>query len=527
MSTDAPVIEQSGAAMARTSNGLAAVPRFCGALSAVLGLVVLVGWYTHNLALLRIAPAFVAMSYNAALGFCLVGLGLASVLSPKPILARAFVLVGGLYGSLVGLLTLSEYLFGLRLGIDELLMRSYVRSGITAPGRMAFCSALCFSLVGLTTLLTRGRRFPLRPALCALAGSVVIGLGLIALSGYFTGIVQSYAWGQFTRMAVHTATGFLVLGTGLIALSWLDEPAGPNEAPRWLPIPVGIGGAATTLCLWQALVVQESAQADLIRRLAAGTRQGSLGALTRAQSLLPLGELFGGLTLSLLLAGAVALAQTARRQAAQLQEARDGLERRVAERTEDLALANKSLEGVAERQRHFLRDILAAVTEGKMTLCLSPEELPPCGETSWGDPIPLTPQGGLRLLRHAALEAAAACRLPDVREQDLVTAANEAGMNAIVHAGAGTAHVFFSGGTVQVWVEDAGGGITMENLPHAALTRGFTTAGTLGHGLKMMLQTVDRLWLLTGPSGTTVVLEQDRLPPEPLWAHLGQEGMVA
>lgn len=72
-------------------------------------------------------------------------------------------------------------------------------------------------------------------------------------------------------------------------------------------------------------------------------------------------------------------------------------------------------------------------------------------------------------------------------------------------------------GTVQVWVRDQGEGINVENLPRAALSKGDTTAGSLGHGMKMMLESVDRLWLLTGPEGTTVVMEQDRLPPPPPW----------
>ncbi len=497
------------------------VARLCGALSAVLGLVVLFGWYTHNLALLRIVPAFVAMAYNTALGFFLCGLGFLLSLAPKSRPARVAALLCGLFSAGLGLLTISEYLFGLNLGIDQLLMKSYIRSGITAPGRMAFCTALCFSLVGTALLLSQARRFSLRPLLTALFGSVVFGLGMVALSGYFTGIIQSYVWGQFTRMAVHTAIGFLVLGLGVIALAWQDEGNRANEAPRRLPVLVGIGAAATTLCLWQALVVEESAQVDLIRHLAAQSPNAQLGVgtLTQTQAQLPLGELIGGLTLAVLLAGAVALAQTARRQAGELRQVRDGLEQRVQERTEDLARANQALLEMAGWQRAFLRDVLAAVTEGKMHLCDGPEDLPAHGESPWGEPIPLTPQGGLRDLRHATLEAAEACRLPDVRAQDMVTAINEAGMNAIVHAGAGTARIFYTDGTVQVWVEDAGKGITMENLPRAALTRGFTTAGTLGHGLKMMLQTVDRLWLLTGPSGTTVVLEQDRLPPEPLWAR--------
>ena len=62
-------------------------------------------------------------------------------------------------------------------------------------------------------------------------------------------------------------------------------------------------------------------------------------------------------------------------------------------------------------------------------------------------------------------------------------------------------------------MQDRGAGIDLAKLPRATLERGFTTAGSLGHGFWLMLQTCDRLWLLTGPEGTTVVLEQDREMP--------------
>lgn len=494
------------------------VARAAGGLSAALGLVVLFGWYTHTLVLLRLSPAFVAMAYNTALGFLLCGLGLGAVTRADSRAARLLVLLCGGGAVALGLLTLSEYLFGVSFGLDELMMKAYVRSGVTAPGRMAFCTALCFSLTGAALLLGRGRRFPLRPLLTAVFGSVVIGLGTIALSGYCTGIVQSYTWGQFTRMAVHTASGFLVLGVGAVAFAWRDDQSGAKTAPRWLPLLVGTGAAAVTLCLWQALVVEESAQLDLIRHLAAQNARLHVGSLSRAQSLLPLGALTGGLLLAALLAWAVGLAQTARRQAGELGEARDGLERRVAERTAALAEANQALAELAGWQRGFLRDVLASVTEGKLRLCDDSEDLPPPRGAAWGEPIPLTGKGGLRDLRCRAVSAAECGGFPDDRLHDLVTAVNEAGMNAIVHAGEGAARVCLDGlGTVQVWVEDAGHGITLENLPRATLARGFTTAGTLGHGLKLMLQTTDRLWLLTGPTGTTVVLEQDRQPPAPAW----------
>jgi len=35
--------------------------------------------------------------------------------------------------------------------------------------------------------------------------------------------------------------------------------------------------------------------------------------------------------------------------------------------------------------------------------------------------------------------------------------------------------------------------------------------------MKMMLSTSDRVFLLTGPTGTTVVLEQERQSPSPDW----------
>jgi anti-sigma regulatory factor (Ser/Thr protein kinase) len=107
---------------------------------------------------------------------------------------------------------------------------------------------------------------------------------------------------------------------------------------------------------------------------------------------------------------------------------------------------------------------------------------------------------------------------PAERWQDLMTAVSEAGMNAVVHAGGGVARVCDgSHGTVQVWIEDRGTGITVHTLHRATLERGFTTAGTLGHGFWLMLKTADRIWFLTGEAGTTVVIEMDRAQPEPQW----------
>lgn len=166
------------------------------------------------------------------------------------------------------------------------------------------------------------------------------------------------------------------------------------------------------------------------------------------------------------------------------------------------------------RQGAFLRDVLASVTEGKLRLCQDAAELP--AAASPAETVTLAAPS-VAVVRHAACEAAAAQGLTPERASDLETAVSEAATNAVRHAGGGAARVCAAAGTVQVWVEDRGAGIALQRLPRATLERGFTTAGTLGHGFWFMLHTVDRVWLLTGETGTTIVLEQDRIPPAPVW----------
>ena len=171
----------------------------------------------------------------------------------------------------------------------------------------------------------------------------------------------------------------------------------------------------------------------------------------------------------------------------------------------------------AVRQRAFLRDVLASVTGSRLHLCDGPTDLPDRLRLAC-DPIPLSAEGGLRELRRDAREAAQAQGFPEGRGFDLALAVGEAGMNAIVHAGRGVGAVRRDGrDRVQVWIEDSGAGIALADLPNATLKKGFTTAGSMGYGMKMMLQVADRIFLLTNPSGTTIVLEQDREPPQADW----------
>ena len=180
------------------------------------------------------------------------------------------------------------------------------------------------------------------------------------------------------------------------------------------------------------------------------------------------------------------------------------------------AEARSALSAGEARQRQFLRDVLLSVTDGCLHLCDGPGDLP-APLVSYGSPLVVVRDNSLSDLRHQVYEAAQAAGLPPERTHDLITAVGEAAMNAVTHAGQGVGWISIAAGKVQVRIEDQGEGITVENLPKATLARGFSTKATLGHGFKMMLQTVDRIFLLTGRGGTTVVLEQESRASLPTW----------
>ena len=192
------------------------------------------------------------MVYNTALSFLLGGMGLLFLATGR---RRPAIPCGAVVAGL-GLLGLIQHLFGRDLGIDQLLMTHYVTVATPHPGRMAPNTTVCFLVVGVAILLmSRPVRPGWRPLVVGLSGSVVVGLGTIAVIGYLVGM-RTYGWGQFLPMAVHTAAGMIFLGVGVTALAWRDSDLEAIGTPRWLPIPVGVSIVAATLCLWQPLVAR-------------------------------------------------------------------------------------------------------------------------------------------------------------------------------------------------------------------------------------------------------------------------------
>ncbi len=225
--------------------------------TALLGIAVLFGWYTHTVFLIQVVPDFVPMQYNTALLFFLCSIGIISQVVGRKQLAQIICGIAGL----LGFLTLLQYLFGVSFGIDQLFMDHYVTVETSHPGRMAPNTALGFTLTGLSVLiLNQFNKFKQCNLTVGVLGAIIVSLGIVAFSGYLSGVTTAYGWGNLTRMAVHTSIGFTLLGLSVFILAWLNGVLQESTiVPNWLAFPIGIGVATVSVALWQAIIAEYGA----------------------------------------------------------------------------------------------------------------------------------------------------------------------------------------------------------------------------------------------------------------------------
>ncbi len=173
-----------------------------------------------------------------------------------------------------------------------------------------------------------------------------------------------------------------------------------------------------------------------------------------------------------------------------------------------LESANAKLVDSEEQRRVFNRDVLLAVTGGKLRL-VEPDEVH-TEQTVSDEPVldmTLTaPQDASQLRRSLQVLACEHGMEPE-RVADLCTSVTEAATNAIKHGNGGSSRVWVNDEGIAVEIRDRGTGIAPAQLARATLEAGYSTRVSLGMGFYMMLQSVDTLALCTSDRGTTVLLQ--------------------
>ena len=120
-----------------------------GCFCILLGLIVVYGWNRQSLPVIQIHSSFAPMQYVTALGFLFCGISLVLSNFKKHFLACIL----GLLASLIGAVTLAQYICDVNTGLDELFIDPQVLANVSYPGRMAPNTALCFILSGLALSL--------------------------------------------------------------------------------------------------------------------------------------------------------------------------------------------------------------------------------------------------------------------------------------------------------------------------------------------------------------------------------------
>ena len=215
------------------STALILITRVFSGVSAILGLLVVIGWYTRNETLIQVVPYYAPLQFNTALGFLLCGMGLLAVTYRKVLPAT----VCGAAAAALGALTLFQYLANVNLGIDSLLFDPYITVETSHRGRMAPNTATCFLLSGLAVVIAaRNRQFNRQAIAEELLGFSVLSLAVMVFCGYLFGAEPAYGWGNLTRMAIHTAGGFTILGIGILTYVWSSYTTRQATIPIYIPV---------------------------------------------------------------------------------------------------------------------------------------------------------------------------------------------------------------------------------------------------------------------------------------------------
>ena len=315
------------------------------AYSAItIALVVLSGWMFNIEEAKRILPGLVAMNPLTAILFLISGSTLAGSLpfgltyrTRPPRLVSPATLIGIIVG-LIGLLKLLSYFFGWEFGIDQLLFRQKIfQAREEVPNQMAPNTALNFLFLGLALafqdIATKEGRRP-----SDLFAGAVAFISLLAILGYAYSVKWFYGVGPFIPMALHTAIAFHLLAIGILfsrPKEGLVSFASANSAGGLL-IRRLLPSMTIILCVLGWLRIE-------------GEHRGFYGAeMGVALYTLVMISIFA-LLIFWTAASLDKLDAERKRAQSKLEEAKDELEQRIAERTAHLAATEAKFRALVEQ----------------------------------------------------------------------------------------------------------------------------------------------------------------------------------
>lgn len=155
-------------------------------------------------------------------------------------------------------------------------------------------------------------------------------------------------------------------------------------------------------------------------------------------------------------------------------------------------------------QREFARKTIEAATDGKLLIRTRDEIIQLAGPALKVQTIQYPED--LEIIRHLVADSAHGFGMEAERVFDYLLCISEVTTNVVKHTNGGTFSLHKNDEILLAVTSDQGPGILAINLPEIALKPGYTTSVSLGMGYKAMISLADKVYLATGPGGTTVAI---------------------
>ena len=196
------------------------IARLFAVLASGLGAVVLLGWSLDDPIFRNLAPDLMSMKPNGGVGILAAGIALFffTFNATRP-LARLI----GLALFLFGLLTLSQDILGVDIGIDRALVDAPPLPSDATPAaiidsiRMAPGTSVSLALFGLALLFAKRGR--VASAMGQLLAVAMLAQILILITGHVYGVATTSDPFSFAAMSVYSAVAAVLLALGLLAAS--------------------------------------------------------------------------------------------------------------------------------------------------------------------------------------------------------------------------------------------------------------------------------------------------------------------
>lgn len=193
------------------------VTKYIAVFTAAIGFVGILGWIFDIDGFKTIFPSMIPMKFNTVLSFFLLGISLFFHTNDK---FNIIIKIVFAFVSLIGFLTLVEYIYAVDLGIDEFFCKDIKNPIATSnPGRMSPATAFSLLMIGTVLLFIRNKKMHLYVQIILFLAFLMAFHGL---SNFIFGYGFYRSTDAFSKIALITAITLITLSIGIFYSPYLE-----------------------------------------------------------------------------------------------------------------------------------------------------------------------------------------------------------------------------------------------------------------------------------------------------------------